>query len=219
MKNEALQTVFERAYLEIINYQNVKWDNLAARSDDGMRQAIQADTLQKAKEALHQTNDIGQKNAQMASETGKGITSDGVIEVQYNPSTVSISGTMEERKTEAEEQRRKITTITTVGVVSLSVELVFHSTSAKDTSVADQMNMLLAMMQKSSTKRVRFSWGNMQVNGRVTSFKGKYDLFHASGLPASGSIQMTIQADSEPKKIEKKIEAMTEERKEKMQRE
>lgn len=211
MKNNQQLEMGERAYLEIINYQETTWDNLVSRTVQDKNSL-----KDKAMKALGNIQsevkkvDIGREN---------GSLSDGKIQVQYNPNTLSIQGSMDKRTNTAENQNRKITTITFVGIVKLTVELLFHAISEMDTSVMDQMTMLLTLMQKTPLKKVRFSWGNMQVTGRIISFQGSYDMFYPSGLPAAGKITLTIQSESEPKKIEKKIEGMTEERSDKMKRE
>ena len=211
MNNNQQLEMGERAYLEIINYQETTWDNLVSRP-------AQANNSLKDK-AMKVLGNVQSQVKKADISRGNGVLSDGKIQVQYNPNTLSIQGSMDKRTNTAENQNRKITTITFVGIVKLTVELLFHAISEIDTSVMDQMTMLLTLMQKTPLKKVRFSWGNMQVTGRIISFQGSYDMFYPSGLPAAGKITLTIQSESEPKKIEKKIEGMTEERSDKMKRE
>lgn len=203
MENEEEQVKVEKAYLEIINYQKETWDNLIAAPDEAAM-----DIKQRARAALGAISKLV-KEADIRQDTK--TADEGIIEVQYNPASLSMQGTMESRTEEAEEQKRKITTITSVGVVKMTVELLFGAESRTDTGVMEQMTKLLTMMRLSPTKQVRFSWGKMQITGKVICFEGSYNMFYGSGLPAAGKIKMTIQSEAEAKKIEKKISEMTEE--------
>jgi hypothetical protein len=204
------------AYIEIKNYKNLSWDNLKKKSQDPSLSALAGSVIAEAKNQL--SGFYGLKNTDTADRIEPQGIKDGVIKVQYNPTSLKFSGsTRKNTDTKlVEAQRQKITTISAWGVLTMSVDLVFASTSIADTSVSDQMTAFLKMMQKSPEKEVIFSWADMVIEGKVTYFSGEYQMFYPSGLPKAGKISLKIEAESEPKKIETRIEKMAEEKSEKL---
>jgi hypothetical protein len=181
------------AYLEIKNQEELSWDNLSGST-----------VLANAKAKLSGA-------AQSAgAQTG---SSSRVIQVQYNPTSLKFSGRTQKKEDskQVEAQRQNIPTIPAWGVLSMAVDLVFTAASVTDTSVADRMNDLLRMMQKSKKKEIVFSWADLVVEGKVTYLSGEYQSFYPSGLPKAGKVSLRIEAEAEPKKIEKKIEKMVKE--------
>jgi hypothetical protein len=192
------------AYLEIKNYESPSWDNLTDTSGERSVIASAANVLSGAKEVL--SEGISEMTGISLSQ-GSG---EGVIRVQYNPTSLRFRGNTkkESDRKGVEAQQQNITTIPAWGILTMSVDLELAASSFLDTSVADGMNALLAMMQKSPEKEVIFSWANMSVEGKVTSFSGEYTSFYPSGLPKSGKVSLSIETQGEPKKVQDKIEKM-----------
>jgi hypothetical protein len=195
------------AYLEIKNYESLSWDNLTDTSGSRSLSGWAGNVLNSAKEAL--SGAVSEGLAAIGESLPPGID-EGVIRVQYNPTSLKFHGSThrEPDKTQVQAQQQGITTIPSWGVLKLSVDLEFAASSVMDTSVADQMNAVLKMMQKSVQKEVVFSWANMSVEGKVTYMSGEYLSFYPSGLPKAGKISLQIETQGEPKKIQTKIEKM-----------
>ena len=97
----------------------------------------------------------------------------------------------------------------------MSFELVFHSKYPLDTSVKEQMELLLNMLYSTPEKMVKFSWANMQIRGQIVAFSGKYDMFDVTGNPTSGSMNITIQTKMTVGEVSKNFKKIEKERKNK----
>lgn len=131
------------------------------------------------------------------------------ITVQYNPSSIKYRASVSENSSiKYEDQGNthyQITTVTGENSVDMSFSLVFHSRYPGDPSVRQQMEQILDMIRRSPTKQVGFRWSKIQMEGRLVSFSGEYDMFDASGLPVSGHMDMTIETTAKQEKTSKTI--------------
>lgn len=84
----------------------------------------------------------------------------GIITVQYNPASIQYSAGISEHtdvKSDIEEGRTvQITTITSESTIDMSFTLVFHQKTPKDSSVREQMELVMDMVCNSPTKWVDF---------------------------------------------------------------
>lgn len=133
------------------------------------------------------------------------------ITVQYNPTSIKYhAGMSESSKVKYEKNGKnnhKITPITGEGTVNMSFTLVFHSRFAGDSSVQDQIEMILDMIRNSPAKQVEFSWANIHIEGRLVSFSGEYDMFDRSGMPVSGHMDMTVETSAKVEKTSKTLQS------------
>ena len=206
-----------QAYLEILDYKADEWDNLVSGSSGSSLSAKGTDLINTAKDKLKGNFDDGKPGVMDAVKNSVGIDQrgikDGLIKVQYNPTSMTFTGsTRADSGKRDEKQRQNIETVPVRGNLSMSVELLFDSDNILDTSVQDEMNLLLVTVKKSKTKEVRFSWGKMEIQGKLTAFSGEYTMFYPNGLPQAGKIRITITAQSEPSMVKRRIEKMAEEK-------
>lgn len=140
---------------------------------------------------------------------------DGVIQVQYNPARIkyhaSTSEKTSEKKDMLEGKAVKINTITNTSTVTMSFTLVFHSKYPTDQSVREQMELITSMIYNSPTRKTKFSWANMRIEGKMVSFTGVYDMFDMTGTPTSGHMDITIQAVNSVQEIHKILDHLDEE--------
>lgn len=145
---------------------------------------------------------------------------DGVIVVQYNPASIKYHATTSEKKTNKKEQKYgqnfNVLTITNTSNIEMSFTLVFHSSYPTDQSVREQMELILNMIQRSPSQKVKFSWANMQTEGKLVSFTGVYDMFDMTGTPISGHMDMTIKMELTIERTKKTLDKLDEEHKDKL---
>jgi hypothetical protein len=133
---------------------------------------------------------------------------EGVIQVQYNPSSIKYSGSAPYDAVPPKSENRDgdtnvVTTVTSSSAINMSFTLVFHSQYTTDQSVKKQMELIMNMIYDSPTKEISFSWSNMQATGTLVSFSGKYDMFDLNGNPTSGRMDMTMRLQIEDKAVDK----------------
>lgn len=215
-KKEAGAFALTYAVLEIVNYQKLNGDNFTRPKQEAGAKASASEKQNETKNRLLGTGSVSKSQGESPAAGGKGLE-DGVITVQYNPKSLKFSGSSSQSTdSSVEEGGRRVMTITSKGTLRMSVELVFHSKAPGDTSVADQMNLIMMQLQYGATREVKFSWANIVMQGEIVSFSGKYDMFDSAGNPLSGSMNLTIQATDV--KVEKSYEAIKEERSQKLAR-
>lgn len=157
-----------------------------------------------------------------AQQTG-GIQSgakvkDGMITVQYNPASIKYRASTSTQKTQEQEvgtKTRMVTSIARKSTVDMSFDLVFHSVGDKDESVREQMELVMNMIYDSPTKHIKFAWGKLAIEGKLTGFSGEYDMFDPLGRPISGRMSLTIRTESSVKQVEKIINEIDKERRDK----
>lgn len=159
------------------------------------------DIFRDAFDQLHQNEagTRGQGGKQDAGRADEDIKN-GIITVQYNPASIQYSAGISEHtdvKSDIEEGRTvQITTITSESTIDMSFTLVFHQKTPKDSSVREQMELVMDMVCNSPTKWVDFSWADIHMEGKLVSFSGAYDMFDHAGNPISGHMDLTIEAST-----------------------
>ena len=117
------------------------------------------------------------------------------IDVQYNPSSLSISATANEVEVEeevrpglgsAKKQKKQPASIT------LRVQLIFDSDGALENKVRTKIEGLMGMISDTTNYGVVFLWGDMSFRGMVTSMTSSYTMFDILGKPVRGTVNMTI---------------------------
>lgn len=139
---------------------------------------------------------------------------DGLISVQYNPASIRYHAGTSEQKTAQPDvgtSTEMVTTIARTSTVDVSFELVFHSVGDGDETVREQMELVMNMLYDSPTKKVTFSWGKMEIAGKLVGFSGEYDMFDDRGRPISGHMQLTIRTETTVKQIERTLNRLDEE--------
>lgn len=173
----AIENMTERATLQFLSYQ-----------ENGTRDGNKdLSASEKTAAALSGVN----------TKTIDNLTADSindcVITVQYNPKSLRFGAA-------ASKNRRKhddtgggdLKNSPKSGKIQMSVELVFVQKQEGDSSVKEQMELLLRILLYDEGKRVRFSWADMQIEGILTSFSGAYDMFDGMGNPISGNMALGI---------------------------
>lgn len=198
------QQTFRKAVLRIDCREKKAGDTAAVAAEKSVRQRQN----QAAKRALEQGN--ANAGAMTGSSDLNGIT------VQYNPASIKYrAGAEEGGNVKYENQGNnscQITTVSGESTVNMSFTLVFHSRYSGDLLVREQMERILDMIRKSATKQVEFSWANIQIEGRLVSFSGEYDMFDVSGMPISGHMDMTIETSKKPERTSATLSTLKENR-------
>lgn len=168
--------------------------------------AVAAEKLRKSTAGAVRSDDGGQNRA---------LVKNGVIAVQYNPASIKYHASASTRSDEWEkpgDDSRKIITISRKSMVDMSFELVFHSSGDTDESVREQMELIMDMIYDSPTKKVKFAWGKIETEGKLTSFSGEYNMFDATGRPIGGRMNLSIRVEKEKilKQMEKVIDKLDE---------
>lgn len=144
---------------------------------------------------------------------------DGVITVQYNPASIRYHASTSTQKTAEPDvgiSTEMVTTITGKSTVDMSFQLVFHSADDTDESVREQMELVMNMLYDSPTKKVKFAWGKIEMEGKLVGFSGEYDMFDALGRPVSGHMQLTIRMETTVKQVERTLDRLDEGDKDKL---
>lgn len=193
------QQTFRKAILRI-DCKEKRTEGTAVAKSVGQQQN------QAAKRALEQGS-ANVSAAAMDSDTDE-------ITVQYNPASIRYRASVTENsKVKCENKGNtsyQITTVTGENTVDMSFTLVFHSREPGDPLVREQMERILDMIRKSATKQVAFSWSNIQIEGRLVSFSGEYDMFDTSGMPISGHMDMTIETTAKSERTSVTVKALEE---------
>lgn len=191
------QPAFRKAVLKIDCKEQSTGDTTAAKSA-GQQQNLAA------RRALEQGGAAAGGNA--------GNRDMGEIAVQYNPASIKYRASVTESgrvKYENQGTRNcQITSVSGESTVNISFSLLFHSRYSGDQSVREQMERIMDMIRRSSTKQVEFAWSNIQIAGRLVSFSGEYDMFDSLGVPISGHMDMSIETSVKPEPTDKTVDAL-----------
>lgn len=208
------EEMIQKAILEIDQSRGVRQSAGA-----GGRFQAGGNVLTAAAERLRKSAAGGAKKVQPAGAAGNGtLIRDGIIAVQYNPASIRYhAGTSEQKTAEPDvgTNTEMVTTIARKSTVDVSFELVFHSADERDESVREQMEMVMDMLYDSPTKKVRFSWGKMEFTGKLVGFSGEYDMFDDLGRPISGHMQLTIRTETTVKQVERTLNRLDQEHRDK----
>ena len=203
--------MIQKAILQIDSSKGVKKSNRFQTKNSVT--ATAADRLkQKASDVIKTVRDVG-------AGPGSAFISDDIIIVQYNPASIKYhasTSTKETTEPEAGSETRMITSVTAQCTVDMSFELIFHNTGGKDESTKEQMELVMNMLYDSPTKNVRFAWGKLEVEGKLVSFSGEYDMFDSLGKPISGRMRLTIRTVTSPEVVTKNINEIEKKRDDKL---
>jgi hypothetical protein len=209
--NKAKQIIEEQSHKAILEIKDAEYFNTSRFSKEEGANTI----LAKAADKLNNTATEILSTPLAIAKSAVGLEArgidEGVIQVQYNPSSIKYSGNASydsaPPKTETTgDSSHVVSTVTSANAINMSFTLVFHSKYTTDQSVKKQMELIMNMIYDSPTKEITFSWGNMQANGKLVSFSGKYDMFDMTGNPTSGRMDMTMRLNIDDKETEKMIE-------------
>lgn len=206
--------MIQKAILQIDCSKGVRQD-----AQTGSRFQTQSSVLAAAQSQLKRSAANAVKSGQPPTAARKKTTiRDGMISVQYNPASIRCHASTSTEKTvqpDVGTNTEMVTTITGKSTVDVSFQLVFHNVDDTDESVREQMELVMNMLYDSPTKKVRFAWGKIEMSGKLVGFSGEYDLFDAMGRPVSGHMQLTIRMETTVKQIERTLDRLDEEHKDK----
>lgn len=154
----------------------------------------------------------GVKGALGTDTAAKQGLNQGRITVQYNPKSIQFSASTKENTGSQQEGNYRVTTVTATCTITMSVELIFSAKFPTDTSVKEQVDMFLYLMQKNTGRRIRFSWANVMFEGEAMSLSAAYDMFDAAGNPISAKVSLGIQGTSGANVLSKAYEQLEQER-------
>lgn len=155
--------------------------------------------------------------------TGKTKLREQAIEVQYNPSSLTLTANVDSIQY-ASLQKNACETIpnqnTRLPTVVLSVELYFDAMNPRDAfmidkarlsagdavtgisrlahqsySVQPQTAAMLALPMREESKHVTFRWGEMAFTGVVSEIQAEYTMFSVSGKPIRSHVYMNISQE------------------------
>lgn len=186
----------------------------------GSRFRTQDNVLAAAAGQLNQSAADAAKRGQPQNTAQKQASNkDGVMYVQYNPASIRYHAGTSIQKTAQPDMgtnTEMVTMITGKSTVDMSFQLVFHNVNDTDESVREQMELVMNMLYDSPTKQVTFAWGEIVMNGKLVGFSGEYDMFDAMGRPISGQMQLTIRTETTVNQIERTLNKLDEEHKDKL---
>lgn len=137
----------------------------------------------------------GNGGAAATAERAAGVLGKGaVLEVQYNPQTLSISAQGGRSGGDDGEDGRKHSPGMQASVpeyMTLSAEL---ELAGEETM--KMMNALFALAALDCERQVMFAWGQFCFQGRISSLSGSYTMFKPDGTPVRGKINLTLTACS-----------------------
>lgn len=202
----------QKAFLQIDCSKGVKKGSLADN-----RFQVQGSVTAAAADRLRQGGASAPLKQSDAAQN-RALIKDGMITVQYNPASIKYRAATSSRETAKPDvgtNTKMVTSIPGKYTVDMSFDLVFHSTGDGDESVREQMELVMNMIYDSPTRNVKFAWGNLLIEGKLTSFSGEYDMFDATGRPISGRMSLTVRTETPEKQVEKSINEIGKERKDK----
>lgn len=205
----------QKAILKIDRSKGVKQSASAGSRFQTQNSVLAAAAGQLKKSATDTTKKAQAQNAAQ----NKALIKDGVISVQYNPASIRYHASTSTQKTaqpDVGSSTEMVTTITGKSTVDVSFQLVFHNVDDTDESVREQMELVMNMIYDSPTKKVTFAWGKIEMRGKLVAFSGEYDMFDAMGRPISGHMQLTIRTETTVKQIERTLDRLDEEHKDKL---
>ena len=180
------------------------------------------DVALKTESALELLNAAGNISGKAISDTFGGAANSHVLQVQYNPSSISFQA----NSSPVPMQRLQQNIATEIPAqfsrppsVVMSVQLIFDAVNVKDSfmfekfrvslndavssvasivnrssyTVQPQTNALLAMLMREETSLVTFHWSNMTFHGEVNEVQAKYVMFSVSGRPVRSTVQFNIK--------------------------
>lgn len=149
------------------------------------------------------------------------------VQVQYNPSAISFSGTQGRVRRTGVGGQDQFQQMDVPVETIMSVELTFDDTNIKDAfmfeklsvtnvggivqtaenvgsmitgghSVQDLSEVFVGAMVRPSTRWVAFVWNKMIFWGELTSVRVRYTMFNPSGSPIRSKVSLRIRQDAQP---------------------
>lgn len=146
------------------------------------------------------------------SSGNKGIKN---IEVQYNPS--SITFTTETRKVglnsihHQKSVNEVISQNTSPAITVMNLELIFDDYN--NHSVREKINAFNKIILCSESRKITFSWSNLEFSGEINSVTSDLTMFNELGEPIRGKVRFSIQqkedgSDKKQKERDDKIDTL-----------
>lgn len=170
--------------------------------------------ISKAAEMLLQKAGLGKEIPKPEAALPK--ASNAVITVQYNPTSLKISSSLEQVREDALSPELQEVYKKMGGACSfdLSVSLIYSSRYPTDTGVREAVNRFLAFITTSSDRLVTFAWGNHLFRGVMTNLNCRYQQFERTGNPTYATVDITLKGS--PDIAVKAIDKMDKERNNKL---
>lgn len=135
------------------------------------------------------------------------------IEVQYNPS--SITFTTETRKVglnsihHQKSVNEVISQNTSPAITVMNLELIFDDYN--NHSVREKINDFNKIILCSESRKITFSWSNLEFSGEINSVTSDLTMFNELGEPIRGKVRFSIQqkedgSDKKQKERDDKID-------------
>jgi hypothetical protein len=206
--NKAKEVIDEQSHKAILEIKQAEYFNSARFNKDEGARTLLSRTADKLNNTA--TSALAAPLSLVKSAVGleaRGID-EGVITVQYNPSSIKYNGSASSNSVPPKTENRDgdtnvVTTVANTSSVTMSFTLVFNSKYTTDQSVKKQMELIMNMIYDSPTKEISFSWSDMKASGTLISFSGKYDMFDLTGNPISGRMDMTMRLQIDDKTADK----------------
>lgn len=186
--------------------------------------SILGDTFGKITSAVNKIRTVSgtanwwQSNEEVSKELGDDFH---VMQVQYNPSSISMSAIAGsyayDYKMGAGDKGGSQTTLVennnVPAQINMSVELLFDDMNAnecfrgvtvrsqaqsmaRDHSVQTQVEGLIALTTRKSTRKVIFHWADMTFVGEILNVQARYTMFSIGGDPVRASVRLTMSDTS-----------------------
>lgn len=139
--------------------------------------------------------------------------------VQFNPTTLHLA--LSNRVEGNQSQGRQVRQFVGPSSTTLTADLIFDSadegSSSDPVSVRDKTRKLEVFVvsrdsgnggsQQSTPPRIRFSWGDLIVEGVVNSLSVDFDHFAANGVPLRAKVALSIQGQDRKREVQASSDA------------
>jgi hypothetical protein len=130
----------------------------------------------------------------------KGTEESCIFKVQFNPAKLLFStgaAPKDDKRTSITKTEDGVVSQADVSnqteVVTVKISLVFDRTIYQKSSVQEEVDGFLAMMQNPYVRKVAFHWGDQYYMGMIENLDAEYVLFNASGVPTRANVDFSIQ--------------------------
>lgn len=127
--------------------------------------------------------------------SSKSITPDKnslyTMEVEYNPSSISISSGVSLRNDNVQSDENDINQERNPSS-DISFQLIFDSTISDKTDVAVITNGLLSLMTDKTMTEMEFCWGDMSFKGHLSGIQAKFTMFTEAGIPMRSTVDISL---------------------------
>jgi hypothetical protein len=196
MKSTATGTV-EHAVIAILDCRDRKVEEKESTSNPLTVSSITSKVTSKIKE---KANSIAPNVTSFVSgmlegaDMGKDVKK---YEVQFNPETLKITATVNDKKsvTSLEENKEKVDYSSNNAQYTLSVQLIFDESNAiiqTEGTVQKEMEGFISAISSENTRALVFMWGNMNYEGILDNVEASYTMFDSKGIPIRANMNLTI---------------------------